>query len=394
MNKYLKKPLVFAIISTLVSLIIFLWFTFLPGMIGTFHWHTLVLSVWRGLLALLFIPAIFAVIYLIKPNKATKIISFIMSGLILFLWCAIFLGLSVMSSAKFDRSGLDIMKVDEPLPINADNPNPSNEKGLIAHYAVASDPHWGSARSNVEARNSILAQIDELNYDGFFILGDVSEVGLLAGNYKEAIEDLSDNLKHTKIRVLAGNHDALVNGLPLFRSAFMDKKDKWYYRMDNGTVHFIFMNMLWDTAEFTKKEEKWLIDQLESIPQEDTVIVISHCYILGSGYWDEMAQRNWGDIPDVVDRLCPILEKYNVDLSMSGHNHFFEHLTKDSVDYAILGAMGGKLDEDLIYSSPYSKWINNTDFGWLDLKIYNSYMDLTFLNQYGESIYKTSIRTR
>ena len=161
MNKYLKKPLVFAIISTLVSLIIFLWFTFLPGMIGTFHWHTLVLSIWRGLLAMLFIPAIFAVIYLIKPNKATKIISFIMSGLILFLWCAIFLGLSVMSSAKFDRSGLDIMKVDEPLPVNADNPNPLNEKGLIAHYAVASDPHWGSAKSNLEARNSILAHSDE-----------------------------------------------------------------------------------------------------------------------------------------------------------------------------------------------------------------------------------------
>jgi len=394
MNKYLKKPLVFAIIATLVSVIIFLWFTFLYGMIGTFHWHREVWTIYRILLVMLFLPAIFTIIYLIKPNKATKIISFIMSGFILFLWCAIFVGLSALSSVKFDRSGLDILKADEPLPVQATNPSPEGDKNLIAHYAFASDPHWGSGKSNGEARNTILRQIDSRNYDAFFLLGDVSEVGILASNYKEAIKDIRENLKHTKMRAIPGNHDALVNGLPLFKSAFLNKNDKYYYRMDNGKIHMIFLNMLWDTAEFSKKQEKWLIEQLESIPQEETVIVISHCYITGSGYWDETAQRNWGDIPDVVERVCPILEKYNVDLSLSGHNHFFEYLTKDGVSYAILGAMGGKLDEDLIYSSPYSKWINNTDFGWIDIKFYDSYMDLVYYKTDGSVLYRTSVQTK
>ena len=173
----------------------------------------------------------------------------------------------------------------------------------------------------------------------------------------------------------------------------MQKGDKKYFRMDNGTIHMIFLYMVWDDAELSKTEEKWLIKQLEEIPQEDTVIVLSHCYVLGSGYYDSAAGKNWGDIPSVVKRVCPILEKYGVDLVLTGHNHFFEFLEKDSVDYMVLGAMGGKLDKDLVNPSPYSTWLNNDDFGWVDMKVYKNYLELTVYKYDGSVLNTKKIAT-
>ena len=277
----------------------------------------------------------------------------------------------------------------EPLPVTEN----STEKDLLGHYAFASDPHWGSGNSNAEARTKILQQINLRNYDAFFCLGDISEVGMVPPIMQSALNDLRDNLPNTKMLAIPGNHDFIVNGYPCFKNAFMQKGDKKYFRMDNGTIHMIFLFMVWDDAEFSKTQEKWLIKQLEEIPQEDTVIVISHCYVTGSGYYDSAAGKNWGDIPTVVDKLCPIFEKYGVDLSLSGHNHFFEFLEKDDVNYVILGGMGGKLDTDLIYTSPYRTWIDNENFGWVDLKVYKNYIDLTIYKYDGTILNAQKIAT-
>jgi UDP-2,3-diacylglucosamine pyrophosphatase LpxH len=289
---------------------------------------------------------------------------------------------------KIDNTGLNLLHQNDPLPAT------KTADGMLAHYAFSSDPHWGSGNSNAEARTKIMQQIDSRDYDAFFCLGDISEVGMITSITQSAVDDMRDNLKNTKTLVIPGNHDFIVNGYPSFKQAFMQKGDKDYFRMDNGNIHMIFLFLEWDDAEFSKKQEKWLIKQLEEIPQEDTVIVLSHCYITGSGYWDSTAQRYWGDIPSVVKRLCPILEKYRVDLSLSGHNHFFEFLEKDSVDYMIIGGMGGKLDKNLEYSSPYSKWLDNDNFGWLDMKVFADYLELTVYKYEGTVLTTKRVATK
>ena len=55
--------------------------------------------------------------------------------------------------------------------------------------------------------------------------------------------------------------------------------------------------------------------------------------------------------------------------------------------------MGGKLDKDLVYSSPYSKWLNNDDFGWLDMKVFESYLELTVYKYDGTVLNKKKIAT-
>lgn len=382
-----KKTFTLGLIASIVCTIIFIWFSVRPGLMGTLHWHVGIKCAYFALLVIAALPLIFWLLSTFIDKKALNILSRIFSIFSTSLWVITYIALMILPRLKIDNTGLNLIHQNDPLPAT------KTADGMLAHYAFASDPHWGSGNSNAEARTKILQQIDSRNYDAFFCLGDVSEVGMITSIMQSAVNDMRDNLKNTKTLVIPGNHDFIVNGYPAFKQAFMTKGDKDYFRMDNGTVHMLFLFIEWDDAEFSKKQEKWLIKQLEEIPQEDTVIVLSHCYITGSGYWDATANRYWGDIPGVVARLCPILEKYGVDLHLSGHNHFFEFLEKDGVDYAIIGAMGGKLDKDLVYSSPYSKWLNNDDFGWLDMKVYKNNLELTVYKYDGTVLTTKTIAT-
>ena len=384
-----KKTFKLGIIAIAVCVIIFLWFSFRPGLMGTLHWHQGINFAYIMLLVIALLPAIFFVINLLKTNKATTILSRVFSIFSMSFWIITYIALMILPRLPLDNSGLNLLYQNDDLPSSTN----AADKDLLAHYAFASDPHWGSGNSNAEARTKIMQQIDSRNYDAFFCLGDISEVGMIPPIMQSAVNDMRDNLKNTKTLVIPGNHDFIVNGYPCFKKAFMQKGDKKYFRMDNGSIHLIFLYMVWDDAELSKKEEKWLIKQLEEIPQEDTVIVLSHCYITGSGYYDSAANKNWGDIPGVIKRVCPILEKYGVDLALTGHNHFFEFLEKDDVDYMILGAMGGKLDKDLVYPSPYSTWIDNDNFGWVDMKIYKNNLELTVYKYDGTVLKTKSIAT-
>ena len=379
-----KKTFNLGLIAIAVCALAFIWFSCRPGLMGTLHWHVGIFFAYIMLLLTALLPLIFLLINIIKTNKATKILSRIFSIFSMSLWIIIYVALMILPRLPLDNSGIKLLYQNDQLPASSS----SADKDLLAHYAFASDPHWGSGNSNAQARTEILKQIDSRNYDAFFCLGDVSEVGMIPPIMQGALDDMKANLKNTKTLVIPGNHDFIVNGGPTFRKAFMQKGNKLYFRMDNGSIHMLFLFMVWDDVEFSKTQEKWLIKQLEEIPQEDTVIVISHCYVTGSGYYDSSAKKNWGDIPGVIDTICPILEKYGVDLHLSGHNHFFEFLEKDAVDYLILGGMGGKLDKDLIYTSPYSKWLDNDNFGWVDMKVYKNNIELT-IYKYDGSILKT-----
>ena len=383
-----KKTFYLGLIASIICTIIFIWFSVRPGLMGTLHWHVGIKCAYISLCVIAALPVIFWLLSTFIDKKALNILSRVFSIFSMSLWVIAYVALMILPRIKIDNSGLNLLSQKDPLPAT------KTSDGALAHYAFASDPHWGSSNSNEEARTKILQQVDSRNYDAFFCLGDISEVGMITSIMQSAVNDFRDNVKNTKTLVIPGNHDFIVNGYPAFKQAFRNKGDKDYFRLDNGTIHMIFMFMKWDDAEFSKTQEKWLIKQLEEIPQEDTVILLSHCYITGSGYWDATANRYWGDIPGVMKRLCPILEKYNVDLHLSGHNHFFEFLEKDDVDYAIIGAMGGKLDEDLVYQSPYSKWLDNKNFGWLDMKVFAGYLELTVFKYDGTVLATKTITTK
>ncbi len=389
MKNTLSKLKIVGIFTAVLSIILFIWFSSICGMLGTFNWHIGYRSIYIVLCIILAIHIISLVLNFFLRFKAVNVLLMVFSILDTIIWLAWFVSLKALTSIPVDNSGLNIISQSEEIPSKVKKPGDP-----LLHVAFASDPHWGSSKSNPEARVKILKAIDSQDFDAFYILGDIAEMGMLAGDFRLAVSDLREYLPNTQFRTIPGNHDVILNGIELYDSIFMKKGEKHYFRMDNGSVHFLFVNMLWDSTELTRKERKWLENQLKEIPQEDTVIVFSHCYAVSSGYYDAAAGKNWGDLKDVMKKFCPILEKYNVDLHMSGHDHFFEYLEKDNVPYLVLGAMGGALDENLIYESPYSKWVNNTDFGYVDMKIYDSHLEFDLVSQNGEKLFSKSIKTK
>lgn len=380
-----------ALIAFLLTVLCSIWFYTNCGIQGLMTWHIFYNSLFKGFFAICLVPVLALIPWLIWKNQTTKIISYVFSGIAAFVWVMMFIVINIMNLLGTPASGLNLLKASDPLPVHEVQAN--DTKTPVMKIGFGSDPHWGASHENADARYQVLDGLASSGNDAVFILGDIAEMGIL-NDYDRAIADLQTHLSDVPLRIIPGNHDTLVCALPHFKKMFRQKKEPDYYRMDGGNVHILVIRVLWDEHEFNKKQEKWLISQLESIPQEDTVIVLSHCYLYGSGYYDEAAGFNWGDIPAVTEWICPILEKYNVDLVVNGHNHFFEYLENGNTSYSIVGTMGGKLDEDLIYTSPYSLWQNNTDFGWLEATVYTDRIELEFINESGKLLHTETIKTR
>lgn len=392
MKKFLKERVIqIALISLLITVACSLWFYTRCGIQGLMSWHTFFNGLFKLFFSVCLIPVLALIPWFIWKNKATERISFIFSGIAAFAWVMMVLVLSIMNTLGTPSSNLNLLSSSDPLPVH--EVAPEDKDTPILRLGFGSDPHWGASHENPEARANVMDGLASSDNDAVFLLGDIAEMGIL-GYYPDVISDMEAHLGDTPLRVLPGNHDTLVCALPHFKKMFRQKGEPDYYRMDGGNVHILVIDVLWDQHEFSKKQEKWLVSELESIPQEDTVIVLSHCYLYGSGYFDELADGYWGDIPGVTEWICPILEKYNVDLAINGHDHFFEFLKNENTSYSIVGAMGGKLDDNLTYTSPYSVWRNNTDFGWLEVTVYNDRMELEYLDEYGKLLHTETVKTK
>jgi len=385
--KKIKNIQIVNIILILVSTFVLLWVTNLHGFTGLCRWNPLynkiLISLWSFdiLIIILFFVSLIKFKNL-KNKKIFKWISLIISSLLALITIGLFLALIIPTFSKVEINNTVI-------EIESDNLLRENEP--LLKLAISSDPHWGSENSNEEARTQIIKTIGASNYDGFFCLGDVAEIGSTYSSYDLALKDFDENLNKTPIHVVLGNHDALINGTVFFKKYFQKNHENFYSRIDYDNLHIITLDLLWDAKEFDKKQKAWLIKQLEEIPQGDMVIVLSHCFGYCSGYKDPETGKEWYDNKDIIENVDSILEKYNVELVLSGHNHLMEFLKHNNTSYSIVGTMGGVLDRVSEYHSPQSVWLDNTHFGYLDLQVYKDYLKLTYKDQNGQDLYSTIV---
>jgi UDP-2,3-diacylglucosamine pyrophosphatase LpxH len=385
--KKLRSTHIVNLVLIILSAIILIWITNLPGFIGLCRWNPIYSTILITLWVTVFILVLLFIISLIdfknkKITKIGKVTSLIISSLLTIFLLGMFLYLVIPTFSKVE----DRYLINE---INGKNLNINGDSKLS--FAVSSDPHWGSENSNTQVTNQILRDINNQDYDAFLCLGDISELGSTQSYYKDATTDIKENLGNMPIHVVLGNHDALINGTQYFKKYFQRDLDNFYSRFDYDNIHIITLNLLWDAKQFDKKQETWLIEQLESIPKEDMTIVLSHCFAYSSGYKDINTGKNWFDNEDVINEVTPILEKYNVELMISGHNHLMELLKNNNTHYAVVGTMGGKLDSERDYTSPNSIWLDTENYGYMDLEVYRDYLEITFKDQNSNSLYSTRI---
>ena len=120
--------------------------------------------------------------------------------------------------------------------------------------------------------------------------------------------------------------------------------------------------LLWDSAEFTREKREWLEKQFAEIPKDDWLFVMLHCDAYASGTSADEYSDGGGfarDNNDIIRDVMPLLEKMNVDAVITGYNHHLEALTKNGLNYFVVGGMGGITDGKLTHISTASLWHSN-----------------------------------
>ena len=248
-------------------------------------------------------------------------------------------------------------------------------KGQPLHFAVGSDAHFGAKTARNDLTLKMLQQISDPahNYRMLFSLGDLVDWGFSDAQWQTAIQALAPITSAMPAWFVMGNHEALFGGMKFYEDYMSPQPmevqtgSRLWQRIDVDNVHFLLLDLDWDTVSYTKEQAAWLEQQLATIPTGDWKIVMSHSFYYSSGgYWEG---SNCDDLKDMIATLTPLFEKYHVNLVFSGHNHLLELLQKNNVTYAICGAFGGLPSPERSYVSTPSIWYMAGQYAFMDVTV-------------------------
>jgi 3',5'-cyclic AMP phosphodiesterase CpdA len=130
-----------------------------------------------------------------------------------------------------------------------------------------------------------------------------------------------------------------------------------------------------------EKEIDW-IDSTLSVSNAKWKIVMGHHPIYAGTYKSESERT------DLQERLLPVLEKNNVDVSVCGHLHNFQHLHKpgSKIDYFVNSSASQTRDVDAFEGQLFG----SSDSGFTLCTVNDNELIIAFVNKEGEIIYKYS----
>uniref|UniRef100_A0A915I4F7 Calcineurin-like phosphoesterase domain-containing protein n=1 Tax=Romanomermis culicivorax TaxID=13658 RepID=A0A915I4F7_ROMCU len=148
-----------------------------------------------------------------------------------------------------------------------------------------------------------------------------------------------------------------------------------------------------------EKRWKWIENQLSNSTAE---------YLFIAGHYPVYSTADHGPTQCLIDKLNPLMQKYNVTAYLSGHDHNLQHLRVNLNDtllnYVISGA-GAFTDvstanlknvppNSSLFSYPRSSWFNilnnagiGTDGGFVLVKLDSKSANFTYFNGYKEKLY-------
>ncbi|MHA1746125.1 MAG: metallophosphoesterase, partial [Promethearchaeota archaeon] len=200
-------------------------------------------------------------------------------------------------------------------------------------------------------------------------------------------------------RPVLGNHDGLFGGFSYWEDYFYpstlpseSSNSSLWHRFDFGTdLHVFMLDLEWGTETYTEAQKTWFEAELAAIDPEDWIIVMSHAfYYASSTYYDDIP---WFDNPEMIATFQPLFAANGVDLVLSGHDHQMEHMSQESVDYFIIGGLGGVFDKNAtIMTEANSHFYNNTNHGFLDLQFLGNSVTASFRTPENDILYTTDIQ--
>lgn len=205
--------------------------------------------------------------------------------------------------------------------------------------------------------------------------------------------------------ITLGNHDYVGNIQA--QIDYSQINERWhlparYYFIDKkidaqSSVRFIFLDtnpfikLYHERDDFKKnlmgqdiqKQLKWFEETLAKSNAQWN-IVVGHHPIYSSG-------PKYGNTPELIKHVKPILEKYSVQVYLCGHEHNLQHLNPDKNIHYFVSGTGTKYRKD---GSNKGALFAKGIFGFLAITLRTDEMRAEFINHKGHLLYSTIINLK
>lgn len=188
----------------------------------------------------------------------------------------------------------------------------------------------------------------------FMIVGDLTQEGRTKSNWDDFFQNIQPITNSIPLVPIIGNHEANLddnNEFPAWMHTYFpisDSNTQFFYAFNYSMVHFVSLDVQWGTQyDLSTEQMDWLKADLERAQSLPFRIVSFHCPIRDSGIF--------GNNSLLQTQLKPIMQQYNVSLILNGHDHHYERVYDDGLNYIVQGGGGDMQDPFIVTTDKTTK---------------------------------------
>ena len=239
-------------------------------------------------------------------------------------------------------------------------------------FALIGDTGTGTEKQK-DLADLLLRSRQIFPFEFVLLVGDNLYGGEKPADYKAKFEDVYRPLIDQQVKFYAslGNHDEPAQRF--YEHFNMDGKE--YYRFTRGNVAFYALN----SNYMDKKQIDWLQSELAK-DRSDWKIAFFHHPPYSSG-------GKHGSSTQLREIVEPIFTRYNVNVVMAGHEHFYERIKPQKGIFYFISGAGGKLRKgDVKEGSTLTAKAYDQDMSFMLVEIVKDTMHFQVLSRTGETV--------
>ncbi len=197
-------------------------------------------------------------------------------------------------------------------------------------WVIGDSGKKGKNQKNV--LDSMLHVKGDKKLDLWLLLGDNAYRSGTQVQFNESLfEPYKELVKYLVPWAINGNHDARRWALyDIFEfpqngeSGGVASGSEKYYSIDSGNVHLVMLDSHEADTSKDSKMAIWLEKDLAKVTKPWIIAAFHHPPYSDGSHKSDNDRDSWGRMSRMRENIVPILEKYGVDLVLSGHSHGYE----------------------------------------------------------------------